>query len=145
MRKLATVFILLLLTVSAQAEQYVWPVPYGTLTSSRGWRLDPVTKKGQKWHNGYDIAVPTGTPINPVASGVVTHRGWYGGYGWLVAVKHHSDGIYSLYGHNSKLLVQVGDQVDQTTVIALSGSSGRSTGPHLHLEYRWDTTIPEHQ
>lgn len=133
---IAIILVLLSHPVPATANQnWAWPVPYGTLTSSPGWRLDPFTKKRWTWHNGYDIAVPTGTPVQPTAPGTVVYSDWYRGYGWLVVVDHGS-GVYSMYGHNSRLLAPLGASVKQGDTIALSGSTGRSTGPHIHFEYR---------
>ena len=86
-------------------------------------------------HSGIDIGVPTGTPVKAAASGTVTYSGYQGSYGYLVVVTH-TDGVQTYYAHNSKLLVSAGQTVAQGEVISYSGSSGRSTGPHLHLEVR---------
>lgn len=86
-------------------------------------------------HNGWDIAVPTGTPVHPTQEGTVYFAGQYKGYGNLVAVEH-GKGYISLYGHNSEILVKPGMYVTPATVIALSGNTGRSTGPHIHYEVR---------
>lgn len=111
------------------------PVDGGRVTSGVGWRLDPFGSGRQVWHNGYDIAVPTGTPVYPTQNGTVYFAGNYKGYGNLVAVEH-GKGYISLYGHNAEILVKPGQEVDTTTVIALAGSTGRSTGPHVHYEIR---------
>ncbi|GAB6183175.1 M23 family metallopeptidase [Thermodesulfovibrio hydrogeniphilus] len=111
------------------------PVP-GRLTSSFGMRLDPIDGK-RRHHNGIDIAVAEGTPIKAVMSGKVIYSGYTKGYGNCVIVEHEN-GIQTVYAHNSKNLVKVGDRVDANTVIALSGSTGRTTGPHLHFEVRKD-------
>lgn len=86
-------------------------------------------------HNGWDIAVPTGTPVHPTQEGTVYFAGQYKGYGNLVAIEH-GKGYISLYGHNSEILVKPGAYVTPKTVIALSGNTGRSTGPHIHYEVR---------
>jgi len=105
---------------------YVWPAA-GTLTSGYGWRWG-------RMHRGIDIANSVGTPIHSVADGVVVSSGWNdGGYGYLVEVSHN-DGTLTRYAHNSRLLVSKGMNIAQGTPIALMGSTGRSTGPHLHFE-----------
>ncbi|MBW4525564.1 MAG: peptidoglycan DD-metalloendopeptidase family protein [Phormidium tanganyikae FI6-MK23] len=105
---------------------YMWPAK-GTLTSPYGWRWG-------RMHKGIDIAAPVGTPIMAAASGKVVTAGWNdGGYGNLVEVKH-ADGSVTLYAHNSRLLVRVGQQVRQGQHIADMGSTGFSTGPHSHFE-----------
>mgnify|MGYP001796251085 CR=1 FL=1 len=85
-------------------------------------------------HRGVDIAAPTGTPIVASAPGVVEHAGWNnGGYGNLVDIRH-ADGSLTRYAHNSRLHVEVGQSVQQGELIAEMGSTGYSTGPHLHFE-----------
>ncbi|HEY6838898.1 MAG TPA: M23 family metallopeptidase [Geobacteraceae bacterium] len=111
------------------------PVDGGVVTSGVGWRLDPFGSGRNVWHNGYDIAVPSGTPVHPTQDGTVYYAGPYKGYGNMVAVLH-GKGYITIYGHNSQVLVKRGDVVDTKTVIALSGSTGRSTGPHVHYEVR---------
>ncbi len=105
---------------------YIWPAK-GVLTSGFG----------QRWgrpHRGIDVANATGTPIYASAEGVIQKAGWSkGGYGNLVEVRH-ADGSMTRYAHNSKLLVQPGQQVHQGQTIALMGSTGFSTGPHTHFE-----------
>jgi murein DD-endopeptidase MepM/ murein hydrolase activator NlpD len=104
----------------------------GVITSGVGMRIDPIDGK-LRHHNGIDIAIPEGTPITPVAAGVVIFSGLRPGYGYTVLVEH-ANGMITLYGHNSRLEVGQGQAVDQNTVLALSGNTGRSTGPHLHFE-----------
>jgi murein DD-endopeptidase MepM/ murein hydrolase activator NlpD len=107
-------------------EGYIWPTK-GVLTSGFGWRWG-------RMHKGIDIAGPVGTPIMAAADGVVVTAGWNsGGYGYLVEVQH-PDGSLTLYAHNSRILVQVGQQVAQGQQISEMGSTGFSTGPHLHFE-----------
>ncbi|NJL10210.1 MAG: M23 family metallopeptidase [Calothrix sp. SM1_7_51] len=104
----------------------IWPAK-GTFTSGYGWRWG-------RMHRGIDIAAPTGTPIYAVADGVVEKAGWNnGGFGNLVEVRH-ADGTMTRYAHNSRILVQTGQQVRQGQNISLMGSTGFSTGPHLHFE-----------
>lgn len=111
------------------------PVDGGVITSGIGWRLDPFGSGRKVYHNGYDIAVPLGTPVYPTQAGTVYFAGPYKGYGNLVAVDH-GNGYVTFYGHNSVVKVTVGQKVDTKTVIALAGSTGRSTGPHVHYEVR---------
>jgi murein DD-endopeptidase MepM/ murein hydrolase activator NlpD len=123
-----------LLPVTVQAAR-TSPVDGGVLTSSPGLRLDPFGSGRMVMHNGWDIAVPSGTPVHPTQEGTVYFAGEYKGYGKLVAIEH-GKGYISLYGHNSEILVKPGMPVTPKSVIALSGNSGRSTGPHLHYEVR---------
>lgn len=105
---------------------FIYPVQ-GILTSGYGWRWG-------KLHQGIDIAAPVGTPILASAGGQVTLAGWNnGGYGNLIEIKH-PDGSFTRYAHNSRLLVKAGDLVEQGQLIAMMGSTGRSTGPHCHFE-----------
>lgn len=108
-----------------------WPVT-GRITSEYGVRRHPITGATQT-HTGIDIAVPTGTPVASTAAGRVVHAGPDGGYG-LTVVIDHGYGLRTLYAHNSRVLVKVGDVVERGDVIALAGSSGVSTGPHVHYE-----------
>lgn len=113
--------------------QFIWPVQ-GRISSYFGWRTHPILKT-KKYHNGIDLAVPTGTPVKAADSGVVLVSGWQGGYGNFVAIDH-GKGISTCYGHNSRLLVKVGQRVEKGQTVAISGSTGLSTGPHLHFEVR---------
>ncbi|WP_339386043.1 peptidoglycan DD-metalloendopeptidase family protein [Calothrix rhizosoleniae] len=107
---------------------FIWPAK-GVLTSGYGWRWG-------RMHKGIDIANSTGTPIYAAADGVVTKASWNrGGYGKLVEMRHRN-GTITRYAHNSKILVKAGQQVSQGKTIALMGSTGFSTGPHLHFEIR---------
>jgi murein DD-endopeptidase MepM/ murein hydrolase activator NlpD len=100
----------------------------GTITSRFGTR-------SRGLHTGLDIATSLGTPIKAAAGGVVTYAGYKGSYGYLVVISH-GNGIETYYAHCSKLYVNAGDSVSQGSVIAAVGSTGNSTGPHLHLEIR---------
>lgn len=113
----------------------MWPCS-GRVTSPFGWRVHPVLHK-QKFHSGIDISAGMGTPVCAADSGVVIVSGWNGGYGKMVVIDHGNH-ISTLYGHNSVLRVNVGDKVTQGQIIALSGSTGLSTGPHVHFEVRVD-------
>ena len=105
----------------------------GTITS----RYASVSRLRVSTHTGLDIAAPKGTPIKVVSDGVVTFAGFQGSYGYLVKVDHGNN-VESWYAHTSKMLVKKGDQVKAGEEIALVGSTGNSTGPHLHLEIRVD-------
>lgn len=116
-----------------QSINYIWPVQ-GKISSEYGWRDHPVYKE-RVFHTGIDIAVPYGTPVYATESGIVEFCGWSEGYGNLVIIRHRDNSL-TYYGHNLKLLVKKGDEVKQGKIIALSGNSGVSTGPHLHFEIR---------
>ena len=104
------------------------------LTSDFGPRRDPFSHKAD-FHDGLDLAAPNGSDIHPVLPGTVKFAGWKSGYGRVIIVDH-GNGLESVYGHNSKNLVRPGDAVTENTVLGHVGSSGRATGPHLHLELR---------
>jgi murein DD-endopeptidase MepM/ murein hydrolase activator NlpD len=108
-------------------EGYAWPLE-GYVTSEYGPRWG-------KLHAGIDIAAPTGTPILAAKAGEILFTGRYGGYGNLVVVDH-GDGAVSLYAHQSRIAVSEGQQVNQGEVLGYVGSTGNSTGPHLHFEVR---------
>jgi murein DD-endopeptidase MepM/ murein hydrolase activator NlpD len=118
-------------TPAANFEPHLPPVG-GIITSRVGMRIDPIDGK-LRHHNGIDIAIPEGTAVKAVGPGVVVYSGLRSGYGYTVLVEH-DNGMVTLYGHNSRLLVAQGQPIDTDTTIALSGSTGRSTGPHLHFE-----------
>jgi murein DD-endopeptidase MepM/ murein hydrolase activator NlpD len=104
----------------------------GRITSPVGFRHDPIDGVVRD-HKGVDIATPEGTPVRPVAAGIVTFSGYRSGYGNTVIVRH-DDGTITLYAHNSTNLKNEGEPVDRSSTIAFSGSTGRTTGPHLHFE-----------
>ena len=113
--------------VQRSSSGLIWPVS-GPVTSGFGWRWG-------RMHEGIDIAVPTGTAVAAAASGRVIYAGWMGGYGNLVVIDH-GGGIATAYGHNSSIVVGYGSTVSQGQTISLSGSTGNSTGPHVHFEVR---------
>lgn len=97
---------------------------------------------GSRWgrrHDGIDIAASQGTPIHASADGVVSYAGWESGYGNLVKI-NHSNQIQTCYGHCSRILVRVGQHVKKGDIIARVGSTGHSTGPHVHFEIRLNGT-----
>ena len=113
----------------------IWPSK-GVITSPYGSRVDPVTGAASAFHEGVDIADDYGTPIVATAAGTVTFAGYTeGGYGNLVEIDH-GNGFVTRYGHNSAVLVTPGMTVKQGQVIALMGSTGKSTGAHVHYEVR---------
>jgi|WetSurMetagenome_2_1015567.scaffolds.fasta_scaffold206984_1 murein DD-endopeptidase MepM/ murein hydrolase activator NlpD len=104
----------------------------GRISSTVGLRHDPIDGL-LRFHNGIDIAVPEGTTVKPVAPGTVYFSGIRNGYGNMVIIAH-DDGMITIYAHNSLNLVKTGESISKDASIALSGSTGRSTGPHLHFE-----------
>ncbi len=110
-----------------------WPTS-GRITSDFGQRSHPLTGESD-FHTGIDIAVSYGTPIYAAESGSVSFAGWQSGYGYTIIIDH-GDGIETLYAHNSELKVNEGERVDKGEVVAYSGNSGTSTGPHLHFEIK---------
>ncbi len=117
--------------------EFAWPSPgYERITSYFGYRIHPILKT-RKLHTGIDIGVPSNSQIVAANDGTVIHANWLGGYGKAVMIDH-GGGIVTLYGHNNELLIKVGDKVSKGQAIAKSGSTGMSTGPHLHFEIRKD-------
>jgi murein DD-endopeptidase MepM/ murein hydrolase activator NlpD len=114
-------------TGAPSAAGFIWPV-HGVLTSGFGYRWG-------RMHEGIDLAVSSGTPVVAAASGTVIVAGWMGGYGNLVVVDH-GGGVSTAYGHNTMVTVGVGQHVAQGQLISYSGSTGHSTGPHVHFEVR---------
>ena len=112
------------------------PLRGAGISSGFGWRRHPISG-GFKFHAGVDLAAPTGTPIVATAAGVVASADWYGGYGLCVTVDHQN-GYVTLYGHMSQIAVSAGQQVQPGQSLGRVGSTGSSTGPHLHYELRRD-------
>lgn len=122
--------------LSEQRDLYMatpqgWPVN-GWLSSSFGWRKHPI-KGSRDFHTGLDISANPGSPIAATADGIVSFSGWSGANGRLVAIEH-GHGYRTFYAHNKKNAVKVGDVVQRGDVIAYVGSTGSSTGPHVHYE-----------
>ncbi len=117
------------------------------ITSIFGWRVHPISGD-YRFHSGTDLGADQGTPVIAVTDGKVATADYLGGYGLTVILRHENDTQESLYGHLSQILVQPGEEVPQGTVIGLVGSTGNSTGPHLHFEWRtvtndgWVTVDP---
>lgn len=112
---------------TASASGLIWPVG-APITSPFGWRWG-------RMHDGIDLGAAYGTPIEAAAAGTVIYAGWLGGYGNLTVIDH-GGGLATAYGHQSRIVVQVGESVAQGQVIGYVGSTGHSTGPHLHFEVR---------
>ena len=125
-----------------QDEQFIAgrPITRGWMSSRYGYRTDPFSGR-RSWHKGVDFAGKKGSDVVSVAAGVVTWAEDRYGYGQLVEI-NHGNGYKTRYGHNSELKVKLGDVVKRGQVIALMGSSGRSTGPHVHFEvYKNDRPV----
>lgn len=120
--------------VALPIGEWVWPTPNTKIiTSPFGSRTDPISGN-PAFHEGIDIAGPVGTPILAVTSGIVTHAGWFSnGYGYAVIIAH-GDGYTSVYAHGSKVMTEVGQIVEPGELILLMGSTGYSTGSHVHFE-----------
>jgi len=115
----------------------IWPLADdggSYISSNFGWRIDPMSSQ-QEYHEGLDIAVWYNTPVLATAPGKVTFVGWNGGYGWSVEV-NHGHGYSTYYSHLNEINVSKGEKVNKKQKIALTGNSGKSTGPHLHYEVR---------
>lgn len=134
--------IVLALLVLSSASVAIAPAPAfaeinlpvnGPITSGVGLRLDPFGSGRMIYHRGIDIAVPVGTPVQAVRKGRVVFAGERRGYGATVVVEH-DNGDRTMYGHNSLVRVTLGELIESGTVVAFSGNTGRSTGPHVHFE-----------
>lgn len=116
--------------------QFMWPTDGGIITSPFGYRMHPIFHR-MIGHTGIDIGVDYGTNVYAADSGVVTNAGWISGYGYAVIIDH-GNGYATLYAHNEELTVSEGQSVSRGQVIAHSGSTGNSTGPHIHFEIRYN-------
>lgn len=116
-----------------------WPAT-GSITSSFGYRIHPLTLT-YEYHSGVDIANKPGTPVKTTANGVVRYSGWAMGYGLCIIIDH-GFGYSTLYGHLSQVLVKEGEDVKRGEIIGKMGSTGTSTGPHLHYEV-WEYSVPK--
>ena len=111
----------------------IWPV-YGYIRSGYGWRTHPL-KRVRQFHKGIDIPAWVGAPVQATADGFVEFSGWGGGYGWMVVLSHQY-GIKTFYAHLSEIEVTRGVRVNKGQIIGKIGTSGLSTGPHVHYEIR---------
>jgi murein DD-endopeptidase MepM/ murein hydrolase activator NlpD len=117
----------------------IFPVHGGRITSDYGVRSNPFDEFGfAQFHAGLDIAIPQGTPVVAAGKGTVVFSGWDGGYGNVVIIEHADGKVTTRYAHLSRYDVSEGDTVASGQQIGLVGSTGRSTGPHLHYEVRID-------
>ena len=121
-------------TAARTAADFAKPLFGGRVSSEFGLREDPIDGRGRQ-HKGVDIAAPEGTPVKASADGKVSFSGWQPGYGNMVIIEH-AGGYETRYAHNSDNLVRKGEVVKQGQVVASVGSTGRSTGSHLHFEVR---------
>ncbi|MCS6958562.1 MAG: M23 family metallopeptidase [Pseudanabaenaceae cyanobacterium SKYGB_i_bin29] len=112
--------------------QFPLPIP-GWISSVFGYRIHPITGE-ERFHQGTDIAAPAGTPVLAAWEGTVEIAGWLGGLGFAVVIAHDNGNRETRYGHLSHILVEPGQTVSQGQPIGLVGSTGLSTGPHLHFE-----------
>ncbi len=124
---------------------FIWPLDENVsyrISSHYSTRTNPITGVGTEFHSGLDVACSKGSPILAAAGGVVTKSAWYGGYGNCVIIYHGQDdqgrAVTTLYGHASKLICEEGQQVSQGDIVALVGTTGRSTGNHLHFSVLLD-------
>ena len=121
-------------------DLFIWPVT-GRISSNFGWRSDPFGARGREFHNGLDIAALMGTPVRASMAGRVSSAGFDTVFGNFIIITH-SRGFRTLYGHMSRLRVRQGDYVGSGQQIGDVGSTGRSTGPHLHFSvYDQGTTV----
>ncbi len=114
----------------------IWPTVSGFISSGYGYRIHPI-KKVMFFHKGIDISVPVGKPVIATADGVVKYANWLGGYGKIIILSH-GYGYTTYYAHLSSILVEKGTKVFRGDKIGLVGSTGLSTGPHLHYEIRYN-------
>ncbi len=140
---LAATFICELTFNYAQADQYensrsdlVYPLIADRVSSKFGTRVHPI-KKHRSHHNGIDLAAPRGAHVRAVSGGKIIFAADYKGFGKLITIAHDDKNV-SLYGHLHEILVEVGQWVKSGELIGKVGSTGRSTGPHLHFEWRND-------
>lgn len=123
-------------------SNFVYPVMGPRTSSDFGVRRHPIRRKLRRHHDGIDLAAPIGSTIRSIAAGDVMYADPYGGYGNLIVIKH-SSGLTSHYGHCDQTFVRIGQKVRAGDVIGTVGSTGHSTGPHLHFEIRKDGE-PQH-
>ena len=124
-------------SVDAEGITWVVPVSYSYVSSAWGWRVHPISGEW-KWHSGVDLTGSgiNGRPIYASRGGVVSYAGWYGAGGWTIKIDH-GDGFTTVYMHMSDYIVSAGDYVAAGQTIGYVGSTGGSTGPHLHFEVRY--------
>lgn len=112
-----------------------WPIAPVVVTSPFGYRPDPFRTQRPEFHSGIDLVAKRGRVVNAAGPGRVVRVGWMGGCGRTVVIEH-AGGYQTIYGHLGRILTRAGAEVDEHTPVGLVGSSGHSTGPHLHFEVR---------
>ena len=122
------------LTKLSDSRPNVYPIVSSRISSKFGKRKHPI-KKSVRHHEGVDLAAPKGAHVRAVQAGVVVFAGWYKGFGNLVTVMHGEE-TFSLYGHLSEISTKAGTQIPAGSIIGRVGSTGNSTGNHLHFEWR---------
>ncbi|MCX7999243.1 MAG: M23 family metallopeptidase [Leptospiraceae bacterium] len=127
--------------IIADVRDFIWPV-----SSSKSSISSKFGNRSVNFHAGIDIQCPMKSPVVASYDGVVVESGFSGNYGLMVRIKHELNQLNTLYAHNSTVFVKTGEKVKKGQIIALSGSTGHSTGPHLHFEVRYQNIIlnPEH-
>lgn len=116
--------------VKIDPRRLLWPVENPAYSSRYGMRRGGL-------HNGLDLACAHNTIVLAANDGVITHSGWFGALGQAVAIRHN-DGLVTWYGHNTQVFLKIGEEVKRGQAIAFSGNTGRSTGPHVHFEVRYE-------
>jgi murein DD-endopeptidase MepM/ murein hydrolase activator NlpD len=125
--------------IAQRATDLLYPLPIlGEFTSAFGWRQHPIAQT-RRFHQGTDIAAPMGTPVLAAYQGQVESADWAGGYGLMVVLRHLEGTQESRYAHLAEIFVQPGQWVEKGEIIGRVGSTGASTGPHLHFEWRHQT------
>ncbi|EOQ88470.1 peptidase, M23 family [Leptospira yanagawae serovar Saopaulo str. Sao Paulo = ATCC 700523] len=121
-------------TIESPIDQFIWPV----LPNNKSRISSRIGRRWNTWHTGLDIAIPKNSIVLAAADGVVEEAGRGGDYGLAVKIYHHDmNHFHTVYGHNQELLVKPGDVVKKGQIIAFSGNTGKSTGPHVHFEVRF--------
>ena len=128
------IFLFVELPLAISNTGFIFPITHPRLSSNYGWRKHPISGQHKK-HRGIDLAAPKDARVVAVRAGTVVFSSYHGGYGNLITLEH-DDGYASLYGHLNSMEVKIGEKVKAGQLIGRVGSTGNSTGPHLHFEWR---------